>query len=120
MIVLVYNAKNDKISKAFDVLHKMVSPSTYQCDLCKLTHGNFGATAEWKAFLNSNTVQVFYKDNFLKTHPKHDVESQDFPLIIYKAKDTLKVLINKEELETISDTKALIEKIKQKISANSY
>lgn len=119
-LLLVYNANNDRISKAFDVLHKMVSPKTYQCDLCKLTHGNFRMKSQWEVFSKVMSLNVFYKRDFLQAYPSSAFNNEDFPLILYKRNSKIKVLLDKEELKGIPDTNALIQKIKQKINANSY
>ncbi len=40
-LIFVYNADSGKLNVLFDVGHKIVSPGTYKCDLCTLTHGTF-------------------------------------------------------------------------------
>jgi len=40
-IVFIYNAHSDIWNKYIDFAHKIISPSTYACDLCSLTHGNY-------------------------------------------------------------------------------
>ena len=41
-LVVVYNAKSGGLNAVLDYVHKMVSPKTYNCNLCKLTYDNFG------------------------------------------------------------------------------
>ena len=48
-LILVYNADSDLFSLIKDALHKILSPSTYQCNLCSLTFGMIGMRDEWKA-----------------------------------------------------------------------
>lgn len=50
-ILFVYNADQGKLNAAIDSLHKFISPGTYQCALCSLTHGAFGMKKDWQAFL---------------------------------------------------------------------
>ena len=38
----VYNADGDVFSLVGDFAHKIFSPKTYNCNLCAITHGNFG------------------------------------------------------------------------------
>ena len=68
-IIFVYNARSDKINKLIDFAHKIISPSTYSCDLCTLTHTNFGQRKDWKAFLENSSylLHVYYKDQFEKS-----------------------------------------------------
>ena len=35
-LVVVYNAKSGGLNAVLDYVHKMVSPETYDCNLCKL------------------------------------------------------------------------------------
>ena len=37
-IIFVYNAKGGKWNYILDTVHKYASPSTYECNLCKITH----------------------------------------------------------------------------------
>ena len=65
-LLFVYNAKSDIINSTFDFAHKIISPKTYGCNLCKLTHGNFGEKKSWKEFKeqNKNKLEFYHKDEF--------------------------------------------------------
>ena len=41
-LIFVYNAKSGTLNAAIDYFHKIVSPETYDCNLCILTYDNFG------------------------------------------------------------------------------
>ncbi len=41
-LLFVYNADSGLVAGLFDSAHKLLSPSTYQCQLCTLTHGVTG------------------------------------------------------------------------------
>lgn len=63
-VIFVYNASSDVSISMVDFVHKIVSPSTYECNLCALTHHNFGPKKEWKSFLENTTAQLeFYHKN---------------------------------------------------------
>ena len=57
-IIFIYNADQGKLNAAFDSIHKFVSPGTYQCQLCAMTHGSFGMKKDWKAFIESLGVEI--------------------------------------------------------------
>lgn len=57
-IIFVYNADQGKLNAAFDTIHKFVSPGTYQCQLCAMTHGSFGMKKDWKTFIDSLGIEV--------------------------------------------------------------
>ncbi len=50
-LLFVYNADSGLFNTVTDIAHKIFSPSTYQCDLCALTHGYFQVRGPWKAFI---------------------------------------------------------------------
>ncbi len=65
-VIFVYNANSDLFSTVTDFAHKILSPSTYQCQLCALTYGNFSKKQEWKYFVESLSIQTVFlhKDEF--------------------------------------------------------
>ena len=59
-LVVVYNAKSGGLNTVLDYVHKMVSPETYDCNLCKLTYDNFGQIRKWNDFLRFLNISVDY------------------------------------------------------------
>lgn len=53
ILIFVYNAESGIFNTLSDVAHKLLSPQTYACNLCALTHTTFGMRGEWKEFLQS-------------------------------------------------------------------
>jgi hypothetical protein len=51
VLVFVYNADSGVFNTLSDIAHKIFSPETYACNLCALTHTNFGMRGEWKRLL---------------------------------------------------------------------
>ncbi|WP_232221892.1 hypothetical protein [Methanococcoides burtonii] len=45
-LIFVYNADSGLINEMKDYVHKIVSPSTYECNLCAITYGNTGIKNE--------------------------------------------------------------------------
>lgn len=52
VLIFVYNAESGLFNTLSDVAHKILSPETYACNLCALTHTAFGMRREWKDFLD--------------------------------------------------------------------
>ena len=52
-IIFVYNAKGGKWNYILDTVHKYASPSTYDCNLCKITH-DLKMRESWKKFIESS------------------------------------------------------------------
>ncbi len=50
-LLFVYNADSGLFNTLSDIAHKLLSPHTYACDLCRLTHGYLRERAAWRDFL---------------------------------------------------------------------
>ena len=59
-IVFVYNADATITGKAKDFVHKIVRPSTYDCQLCAVTFGFAGMKSRWRDFIASLDASVSF------------------------------------------------------------
>jgi len=114
-LLLVYNARLGGLQAALDNLHKIVSPTTYACDLCKLTHGNLTIRKRWKQFLNQSDLEitVYHKDEF-QNEFGNEALAFKLPVILEQKRDRLTLFISQSEIQTLKDDAALIELIKAK------
>ena len=108
-LILVYNANSDFFSSSLDFIHKIVSPKTYKCELCALTHGSFKEKPEWKQFVDETEIKM-------SLHHIGDFEEQyrtsyDYPVVVMEDDDQLKVVFNKTQLGKMKSTLELIEAI---------
>ncbi len=110
-LIFIYNAKSDRLNSLIEFAHKIVSPSTYACDLCTLTHGNFGERETWKTFKdNANIPLTFYHiDEFEKLFP----DRFTYPVILKNEANQLSVLLNAEAIASFKTTEALIEALQE-------
>ena len=51
-IIFVYNAKGGKWNYILDTAHKYASPSTYECNLCQITH-DLKMRKPWKDYVDT-------------------------------------------------------------------
>ncbi|WP_159092090.1 MULTISPECIES: GTPase [unclassified Aquimarina] len=116
-ILFIYNADSSGWNKYLDFAHKIISPSTYSCDLCNLTHGSFSEKKTWKAFRekSSNTMIFLYKNEFLKEHKKSNYQELTFPVILEQKKSGLEILVKSKELKSIKSAEDLIEILSVKL-----
>ena len=118
-LLFIYNANSGKISTALDIAHKLISPKTYQCNLCALTHSTFKERDEWTVFKQSGLAEMafFHKDEFEKTYGL----KYQYPAILQLAADdaSLEVFMNNEEINAQADSAALIQVISAKIQAQT-
>lgn len=116
-LLFVYNARSGTLNALLDGVHKIVSPSTYSCNLCALTHGAFQEREIWKAFRQSTALNLefYHRDEFLQNYAAEKNGLWEFPVILSKTETGLNVFLSKEELETLNTEAALIQAIKAKL-----
>jgi len=116
-LLFVYNAKSGKLNNLFDVAHKIISPTTYSCKLCSLTHGVFSETKEWESFKKTSSLQMefFYIDEFLKQFKEHEeIQEISFPVVLsYGITHGIHELFSSKRIQSFSDVAALIGELKQ-------
>ena len=57
-LIFVYNANSGLLNTLRDIGHKTISPQTYQCNLCDLTHGLLKERKQWREFKETATVEM--------------------------------------------------------------
>lgn len=96
-LLFVYNADSGLFNTLADIGHKILSPQTYTCELCMLTHGYFSEREAWRVFVESLPLraQFLHRDQFRQSHPDIEVE---LPALL---------LLQREQAEICFDAKAL-------------
>jgi hypothetical protein len=92
-LVFVYNADGGLFNTLSDVAHKLLSPETYACNLCALTHTAFGMRREWKEFL----VNLDARTEFLhadELQGRYNLTGLALPAILRKRGATLEDFID--------------------------
>lgn len=88
-LIFVYNANAGKINSLLDSAHKLISPGTYDCKLCELTHGVFKEDVDWILFresvktTNPNLqLEFLHKDEFEKQYWSKWLPKYEYPIIL--------------------------------------
>ena len=104
-LIFIYNADGDLFNSLNDFAHKIISPDTYQCSLCALTHGNFAMKREWKNFIKALHVEAvsMYKDEFEKLYTRQI----NLPAVFIKKDELLIQLIISEEINACKSLQQL-------------
>jgi hypothetical protein len=112
-LIFVYNANSDLFSTVTDFAHKILSPSTYSCNLCALTYGNFTVKQEWKSFIEGLLIKTIFlhKDEFEKLYKIQPA----LPAGLIATNGTIKEIISKQEIESCQSLEELKTLVKQKI-----
>ena len=105
-LIFVYNADSGLFNTVTDIAHKLFSPSTYECQLCSITHSAFSMRDEWKNFLQSieYEMEFLHRDEWLLLHKD---KAKDLPAV----DENIEQLISSKEInqcESIEELKQLI------------
>lgn len=70
-LVFVYAADSGKLNALLDSAHKLLSPSTYACRICQLTHGMMSEKKQWTDFIKQLELpaEFLHRDELKKRYP---------------------------------------------------
>jgi hypothetical protein len=116
-LIFVYNADEDYFSQVTDYLHKVFRPKTYACNLCSLTHSNFGMKSDFKEFIKSfDNLEFLHKDEFYRKFSEHKYDKLPAIYVQDSADENkLTVLISRDEINQINDLDELKQLIQNRI-----
>ena len=57
-VLFAYNANNGLFNALTDYVHRQISPSTYSCNLCKITYDNWDRNQRWSTYIDSVPIQI--------------------------------------------------------------
>ena len=105
-LIFIYNAKSGLVNEFLDFAHKIVSPSTYNCNLCALSYGNFSMKKKWSDYISSLPVKstFTYKDKV----SEYGYNNIELPSIIFRNGSRSKVIISSEEINKLKKIDQLI------------
>ena len=106
-LIFVYNAKAGVLNGLMDSVHKTVSPGTYECDLCAITHGFFTMDKAWRAYLKALPMEAafYHKPDFSEAFPTH--KTMALPMIALDRDGVLEPLIAADQFKTLKTVDAL-------------
>lgn len=115
-LVFIYNAKSGIINSLIDFSHKVISPETYECNLCALTYGVFAKKEIWLDYIKSLPVNstFTYKDKILDKK----LDNVIFPAIFLKKNDSFIQIISYLELNKFDSLQDLIIVLNSRIKEN--
>lgn len=115
-LIFIYNANSGAVNALLDSAHKIISPKTYDCQLCDLTFGVFSEKEAWKKFRETSGIEMVFlhKDEFLKQYRSKWLPKYDFPIILSEEKYGLEIFMAAQELRTLELTSELIKEIQSR------
>ena len=108
-LLFVYNANSGHINAALDTAHKIFSPSTYNCHLCKLTHGLTSEKNTWTKFIAETKSELIFlhKDEYENQYN----QKFTYPVVLKSLKNGVQVLLSHHEIKEMRNVEELITRI---------
>ncbi|MEO0375153.1 MAG: GTPase [Cyanobacteria bacterium P01_A01_bin.17] len=112
-LIFVYNADSGGLNALFDIAHKVVSPETYSCSLCMLTHGVLSERTAWKTFRESSPVPLtfLHRDEFEERY----LPLQSYPVVLLEQNRQMETVMTADALNKLSTIDQLIEILQQQM-----
>ncbi len=96
--------------------HKALSPASYPCDLCKLTHGTFHEFELWRDWRNRIGLdwRFYHQDEFAERYRR------EFPLpvVLEEVDGELRELLSAVQIADCATTGDLIEALQRALAAS--
>jgi hypothetical protein len=114
-LIFVYNAKAGLLNGMMDSVHKTVSPDTYECDLCAITHGFFTMDKTWRNWLKSLRMETafYHRPDFREAYPS--ARDWPLPLIALDRDGVLEPIIPAAEMKSLKTVDALVAALEAKL-----
>ncbi len=114
-LIFVYNADSGLINEMKDYVHKIVSPSTYGCNLCAITYGNTGIKDEWRSFVDDLGIPVkfLHKDEF---YEKYSEKGSSFPCAYIENSNKLDLFISSDKINNCRTLEELMSLVTLKVN----
>jgi hypothetical protein len=112
-LVFVYNADGGAVNVVRDLWHRVTSPSTYPCSLCRITYGPAGMRREWHQFTDELDVPVtfLHRDEFRTTYGVGATMGIDLPVALLERNGRLVPIVSAAEFgraESVEDLRTLV------------
>ncbi len=116
VLLFVYNANSGALNALGDLVHKVISPSTYPCKLCDITYGVTGMRREWSSFIKrADFKSVFtYRDLLPSEYPQIQVD--ELPAVFLLGDSGVKKVIGAQEFALLENIPSLISLLESKMA----
>ena len=113
-LVFVYNADDGVFSAVTDTIHKVLSPSTYQCQLCQITYGLTTMHKDWRRFLEGIDAEkeFLHRNEFIDKYPESTAE---LPAIFKETPNGLEDFLTAAEIRQYANLQSLIKAVEDRL-----
>ncbi len=112
-LIFVYNSDGTFASLVKDTAHKLVSPNTYPCNLCRITYPGVTMQDDWRKFIQSlpHEVVFLHRDEFRKRYQNQ--KDGQLPAVFTESASGLSLLIPHTEINKAKNVGELMETVKR-------
>jgi hypothetical protein len=119
-LLFIYNADSGLRNSIVAGAHKILSPATYNCNLCKLTHGELSEKKIWTQFRKElealgTKLEFLHKNEFGKIYRSKFSHKFTFPIVLVAGDNGLEILIHTHELNSFIAPESLIALVKSRV-----
>jgi hypothetical protein len=116
-LVFVYAGDSGAVNGLVHYVHKIVSPSTYECHLCGLTDGPLGRHKAWSRALAelAPDAKFLHRDELRRQYGMQPA----LPAVFALRDGRPELLISKAEIDACADLDALIALLRIRLSSVS-
>jgi hypothetical protein len=114
-LVIVYNANAGIAAGVMDSVHKIVSPSTYPCQLCAVTYGLTSMRRDWRVFLDGLGMELVFhhRPDFRQAFPQ--AADWPLPLVAVEEGGRLRELVSAADFAGIPDLPSLVQVVSDRL-----
>ena len=112
-LIFIYNAKSGVVNELVDIAHKIVSPETYDCNLCALSYGAFFMEKKWSTYIETLPIKSTF--TFRDKFSKKGGNNLKFPSVFLRNDVGLEEIITATEINEIKNLDQLIGLLNQKL-----
>lgn len=116
-LIFIFNANSGKLNSVIDSAHKILSPHTYNCNLCALTFGTVSENRQWKKFREASNIKMdfLHLDEFKKSYASKFGYKFTFPIVLVENNNELEVFITTERINELKSVEELVGEIEDRI-----
>jgi hypothetical protein len=113
-LVFVYAGDSGVVNGLVHYVHKIVSPSTYECRLCALSDGPLGRRTAWSTALAelAPDATFLHRDEL---HRRYGADQPPLPAVFVLRSGRPELLIGEAEIDACADLDALIEMLRPRL-----
>src|SRR5690606_27080422 len=112
-LIFIYNANSGKLNSVIDSAHKILSPQTYNCNLCALTFNTFSENRQWRKFRETTNIKMdfLHMDEFKKNYASKFGYKFTFPIVLIESNNELEVFITTDKINELKSVEELVGEI---------